>query len=113
MTDKEAPAEVLDGKTGQGYVETLRAVALLATVRGSRVLCGTCPNNATHIGMQRCGAPGGPICDTCMQNHRQWMDTACLLADFSPYCRHCGDDVDRDHIYALSLYDSTVPEVAL
>ena len=113
VPEEESSTHLLDSKTGQDYVDALWAIALLATVRGGRVLCGTCPKTATYIGMQRCGAPGGPICGTCLKNHQDWMNTARMLAEYSPYCRHCGEDADRDHDYALSIYDSTASELWL
>lgn len=108
MTDL---TEQLSGLRGDEFVEALRALALIADAQDAFLRCGGCVKRAEYIGMQRCGAPGGPVCQDCLELHRQWMDTAQLIADHSPYCRHCDQNIDRSHIYAVGLWDGK--EVAL
>ncbi len=109
MTQRNVSA-LLAGKRGQEFIDTVRALAVLSE---GRVLCGTCRKKALYIGMQRCGAPGGPVCQQCLDEHRDWLNTADVIAEAKPYCRHCNEDVGRDHIYAVSLYDSTASEVVM
>lgn len=104
---------MLDGKRGDEFIQTLREIAILASATGGTVRCGICGNPANWIGMQGCGAPGGPVCDTCLQSQRDWINTWDSISDVRPYCRHCGNDVDRGHIYAASLYDSTAEPMEL
>jgi len=103
--------QILEGKRGDEYINTLREIAILASATGKTVRCGACPNAANWIGMQKCGTPGGPVCDTCLQHHRDWIDTCDSITGARPFCRHCGNDVDRGHIYAASLYDTTAAPV--
>ena len=96
------------GLRGDAYVEALRAVAIISSARGGHIRCGGtgCRKPAEYIGMQRCGAPGGPICADCLDAHRQWMSTTADISEYAPYCRHCNEDVvDRGHIYAVNLWD--------
>lgn len=103
---------LLAGQRGDEYVETLRGLALLVTARGGSMRCGACDEKAVWVGMQACGAPGGPICQACLQNQRDWINASEGITDARPFCRHCSQDVGRDHIYAVSLYDSTAaPEM--
>jgi hypothetical protein len=106
-------ARAFDGKTGQDFVDAIRALAIMARIDNMSVMCGSgCGADATHIGMQRCGAPGGPVCTACMQRHRDWCRASLTIAGVQPWCRHCQSDVGPDHIYALDLYDTTIPEVS-
>lgn len=104
---------MIDGKRGDEFVATVQEIAILASASGGTLRCGTCPKPANWIGMQACGAPGGLVCDTCLQNHRDWINTWDSISEARPYCRHCGNDVGRGHVYAASLYDSTAAKVEL
>jgi hypothetical protein len=35
------------------------------------------------------------------------MTVAEAIAEQDPYCRHCGEDVNRSHVYAVDLWDGT------
>jgi hypothetical protein len=99
---------------GQEFIDALRKLAHTLTVRGGRMWCGVCKSRtAIYIGMQECGAPGPPICDTCLQHQRDWMDTAQAVADAIPYCRHCNEDVGREHMYAVSLMNAQAARISL
>lgn len=103
--------EVLAGKTGEDFVTGMRALALLASAHDGFVACAGCSAPATLVGMQRCGAPGGPICADCCELHFEWIRSWGGIEEAIPCCRHCGEDVDRLHIYAVDLFDETVAEV--
>lgn len=94
-----------DGLRGAAFVEAMRALALLSDAQGGYLSCAGCKKPAEYIGMQRCDAPGGPICAQCMEHHRQWVNTAQAIAEASPYCRHCDQDVDGSHLYVVGLWD--------
>lgn len=93
----------LDGLRGDDYVTALRALAILASADGGHLMCVD-GQIAEWVGMQRCGAPGGPVCATCVQWQSEWMTATEQLADASPYCRHCGEEVDRNHIYVVNIW---------
>jgi hypothetical protein len=93
------------GLRGAEFIEAVRALALIGTLKGGFLACGTCSGRAQYIGMQRCDAPGGPVCEQCAENHRQWVATAAQIADASPYCRHCNKEVDRTHLYMVGVWD--------
>ena len=92
---------------GDEFIEQLRGVALLASAEGGTLRCGSCPRAAEFIGMQRCGAPGGPICQGCMDEHFDYVRSWVPVEDATPYCRHCDQDVDKHHLYAVNLWDGT------
>lgn len=98
-------AELLENLRGDDYIAVLRSIAALAREQGAYVPCGTgdCHESATYIGMQKCGAPGGPVCEVHYQRHQEWMASAAQLG--TPYCRHCGQDVDSSHCYVVPLQD--------
>jgi hypothetical protein len=93
---------------GEDYVESLRAYALIATLNNTFLSCCTCRAKAEFVGMQQCGAPGGPRCGKCVQEHREYVDAITTIAGLGdPYCRHCGKGVDRSHCYTVDLWDGT------
>lgn len=100
----------LAGKTGEDFVIAMRALALLASAQDGTVVCSGCGHPALYIGMQRCGAPGGPVCQGCLDLHFEWIRSWEGVSDTIPMCRHCGQDVDRDHIYAVDLFDGAAGE---
>jgi hypothetical protein len=93
------------GLRGAEFIEAVRALALIGDAQDGFLACGSCKSRAVYIGMQRCGAPGGPICEQCVEHHRQWVDTAARIAEASPYCRHCDADVDKSHLYMVGVWD--------
>ena len=106
--------KLFEGKRGQEFIDGIRAMAIMVADQGGSVRCGFCrAERAAYVGMQRCGAPGGPCCAGCLQRQREWMDTAEAIAEASPYCRHCDQDADRDHICAVDLYNASAPEVVM
>lgn len=96
----------LSGLQGEQYVTALRALAIMAKLDDGFIRCGGegCPGRAEWIGMQRCGAPGGPVCEVCVQRQSEWMTATAMLAGASPYCRHCQQDADREHIYVVNIW---------
>lgn len=92
---------------GDAFVEAVRALAILSTLKQAHIRCGGCGAPAEYIGMQRCGTPGGPVCQGCLEVHRAYVDVALMIEDAQPCCRHCGSDVDRNHVYAVNLWDGT------
>jgi hypothetical protein len=106
MSELSAVFAVLRGKE---FITAMRASALVSSAQGRWMRCGgsSCGKPAEFIGMQRCGAPGGPVCQGCLQAHRDWMTVAEAIAEQHPYCRHCGEDVNRSHVYAVDLWDGT------
>lgn len=102
MTDL---TEQLSGLRGSEFIEAVRALALISDAQDAFLRCGGCAMPAEYIGMQRCGAPGGPVCQGCLELHAQWLNLCDTLAEANPYCRHCEADVDRSHIYAVGLWD--------
>ena len=93
---------------GEDYEESLRAYALIATLNNTFLSCCTCRAKAEFVGMQQCGAPGGPRCGKCVQEHREYVDAITTIAGLGdPYCRHCGKGVDRSHCYTVDLWDGT------
>ena len=93
---------------GEEYVESLRAFALIATLSNAFLSCSGCRANAEFVGMQQCGAPGGPWCGKCVQEHSEYIDAITTIAGLGdPYCRHCGEDVDRSHCYTVGLWGGT------
>jgi hypothetical protein len=88
---------------GDQYIDAVRVIAVQARERGGVMRCGgdECTNPAAWIGMQQCGAPGGPVCDLHWQRQREWMAASVNLGQ--PYCRHCKQDVDASHITVLPL----------
>ncbi len=98
---------------GEEFITAMRALALISTVQGRWVRCGGsgCGRRAAFVGMQRCGAPGGPLCQGCLQAHGEWMTTAATVAEQYPYCRHCSEGFDRSHVYAVDLWEGSEVEV--
>ena len=103
--------DMFAGLHGEAFVEKMRALALIISIDGGTIRCGGCHKLAEFIGMQRCGAPGGPVCAGCLDLHRAYVDAWCVIEDVTPYCRFCDNDVDRTHVYAVNLWDGT--EVAV
>lgn len=99
--------QLFEDLRGGEYVEALRALALITDAQGGYLSCGGCPKPAEYIGMQRCGAPGGALCAECIDRHKAWIKTATDVADAEPYCRHCDQDVDMNHLYVVGLWDGT------
>lgn len=97
ITDK------LAGLRGDEYVAAVRLIAAQARERSAHLRCAGdgCTEPAVWLGMQRCGAPGPPVCDLHRQRHDEWMASAVHLGQ--PFCRHCGQDVSAEHIYVVSL----------
>jgi hypothetical protein len=100
---------VFAGLRGQEFITAMRALALVASAQDRPLRCGGsgCGQPAAFVGMQRCGAPGGPVCQICLQAHSEWVTTAEVIAELPPYCRHCGEDVDRSHVYAVDLWEGS------
>jgi hypothetical protein len=95
---------------GQEFIDEMRSLAIICQARGQYVTCVTCKNRATYIGMQECGAPGGPVCDDCLQRQAEWVALTRTIAGAQPWCRHCDLDIDpadTSHVYAVSLFDPT------
>lgn len=107
MIDPSNVTDMFVGLHGEAFVEKLRALALIASANSQYIRCGACNAKAEYIGMQRCGAPGGPVCGTCLKRHFSFCLVAQKIPDSQPCCRHCGDDVDVTHIYAVNLWDGT------
>lgn len=98
--------DMFSGLRGQEFVEQLRAVAMLARLYNASIRCGACSADAEYIGMQRCGAPGGPICQRCMESHFDYMRCWESMLDIAqPFCRHCNENVDKSHLYAVNMWD--------
>jgi hypothetical protein len=91
---------------GPEFITAMRAWALVSSAQGRWLQCrgSGCVRRAEFVGMQRCGAPGGLVCQGCLQAHGEWMAAAEVIAEKRPYCRHCGEDVDRSHVYAVDLW---------
>lgn len=99
---------------GQDYIDQMRALALLAKAQDGHVTCGVCKKGpALYIGMQDCGHPGPPICQTCLDHQRDWINACRGIEQAIPWCRHCKEDISEDHVYALSLYDPTAERINL
>lgn len=87
---------------GPEYVTAVRALAIMQEVR--RLRCGVCEaDEASWVGMQRCGAPGGPICADCLLAHAAFM-FALAGSNQRLWCRHCEEDVDSTHVYAVHIW---------
>lgn len=107
MIDPGNMTDMFVGLHGDAFVEKLRALALIASANGQFICCGACGAKAEYIGMQRCGAPGGPICGDCLVRHLTYCALAQNIPNSHPCCRHCGEDVDIKHVYAVNLWDGT------
>jgi len=105
-------SEQLAHLTGEDFIIALRAFALLASAADGKMRCAGCGDHAVLIGMQRCGAPGGPICMECCALHFAWIRAWDKVEEAIPTCRHCDADIDKTHIYAVSLFDPNLPEVS-
>lgn len=103
--------DLLYSLKGADFVTAVRALAIMSKVDDGFLRCGGCRLEALYIGMQRCGAPGGPVCNGCLELHRHYLDVVSANADCEPYCRHCEHDIDRGHIYAVNIW--TGQEVAV
>ena len=44
------------------------------------------------------------MCELCVQRQSEWMTATAMLAGASPYCRHCQQDADREHIYVVNIW---------
>ena len=88
---------------GQEFIDALRRIHAGARERGGFVRCAGegCTNPAVWLGMQRCGAPGGPACELHWQRQQEWMAAAAAMGQ--PWCRHCRHDVDASHVYVVAL----------
>ena len=103
---REDLTDMFAGLHGQAFIDKMRALALIASIQGGRIKCGgDCGNLAEYIGMQRCGAPGGPVCQQCFDLHKTWLDIAARQPGWQPFCGHCGEHVERSHIYAVGLWE--------
>ena len=105
--------DMFTGLHGDEFVEKMRALAIIISIDSGVIRCcgSRCQLPAEFIGMQRCGAPGGPVCGGCLDLHRAYIDASYMISDAIPYCRFCEADVDRTHVYAVNLWDGA--EVAL
>lgn len=99
----EMSADMMATLRGQDFIDAIRKVHAESRQHGAHVRCGGegCTNPAVWVGMQTCGAPGGPVCELHRQRHIEWMAMSANLGQ--PYCRHCGRDVDASHIYVVPL----------
>lgn len=93
---------MLAGLRGDDYVSAMRGIAADFADRGGFACGGDgCEERAVMLGMHRCGAQGPPICELHYRRHQEWMAASAQLGH--PYCRHCGEDIDSSHIYAVPL----------
>jgi hypothetical protein len=102
MTTKDI-TPMLAGLRGDDFVNALRGIHADLKQRGGRLRCSgsDCTDAPTLIGIHACGAPGVPICEKHNRQQQEWMAMAAVQG--KPYCRHCGQDVDSSHVYAVGL----------
>lgn len=103
---------------GQEYIDDILAMVDAANELGMAIGCGlACEYDADFIGMQECGEPGGPLCQMHADEHINNIRRAVKEARDAgvtpqPYCRHCGENVDMNHLYLIRLDDGVKVQIA-
>ncbi len=96
--------EMVAGLRGDQYVSLMRGIHADALASGgSGLKCAYDSEPATLLGMQRCGHPGPPVCQGHWDSQQDWMRSGGMIANTTPWCRHCGQHVTSDHIYVVAL----------
>ena len=107
--------DLFDELRGEDFITAWRGLALLVSTRDDYVICSVCRMPAQRIVMQRCGEAGGPVCDNedCLDWYRECCQSWHGIHNGQPFCRRCGNYTQNSHIYTVSLFDPTEPEVVV